>query len=151
MLVSRAGDWTSEFVDAPPTHVWVRGIPAVGVANVRKLFSKVVIVATGSGIGPVLGHLLDTSVPSRLVWVTKNPHLTYGESFVAEIKAAQPDATIWDTGALGKPDVLRLAYDAYVQSGAEAVICVSNRDVTFHVVHGLERCGIPAFGPIWDS
>jgi ferredoxin-NADP reductase len=161
MLVSRAGDWTAAFIDEPPTHVWVRGIPTVGVANVRKLFTKVVIVATGSGIGPVLGHVLDTSVPSRLVWVTKNPRLTFGEAFVEEIEAAQPDALIWDTGARrgersdgrmhGKPDVLALAYDAYTESGAEAVICVSNRTVTRQVVHGLERCGIPAFGPIWDS
>jgi hypothetical protein len=151
MLVSRAGDWTSAFVDDPPTHVWVRGIPTVGVANVRRLFTKVVLVATGSGIGPVLGHLLDTSVPSRLVWVTKNPRLTYGDAFVDEIEAAQPDAMIWDTGALGKPDVLQLACAAYVESGAEAVICVSNSTVTRQVVHGLEQCGIPAFGPIWDS
>lgn len=151
MLVSRAGDWTSAFIDEPPTHVWVRGIPTVGVANVRKLFTKVVLVATGSGIGPVLGHLLDTSVPSRLVWVTKNPRLTYGEAFVDEVEAAQPDALIWDTDVLGKPDVLQLAHAAYVESGAEAVICVSNRTVTWEVVHGLERRGIPAFGPIWDS
>jgi hypothetical protein len=151
MLVSRAGDWTSALIDEPPSHVWVRGIPTVGVANVRRLFTKVVLVATGSGIGPVLGHLLDSSVPARLVWVTKNPRLTYGDAFVDEIHAAQPDATIWDTGALGKPDVLQLAHDAYVESGAEAVICVSNRTVTWQVVHGLERCGIPAFGPIWDS
>jgi hypothetical protein len=151
MVVSRAGDWTSALVDEPPSHVWVRGIPTVGVANVRKLFTKVVLVATGSGIGPVLGHLLDTSVPSRLVWVTKNPRRTYGDAFVDEIEAAQPDAMIWDTGALGKPDVLQLAYAAYVESGAEAVICVSNRTVTWQVVHGLERRGIPAFGPIWDS
>lgn len=151
MLVSRAGDWTSDFIDEPPAHVWVRGIPAVGVANVRKLFTKVVIVATGSGIGPVLGHLLDDSVPARLVWVTRNPRQTYGDAFVDEIEAAQPDATVWDTGALGKPDVLQLAYAAYIQSGAEAVICVANRTVTWQVVHGLERCGIPAFGPIWDS
>ncbi|HEX7827868.1 MAG TPA: hypothetical protein VF477_23455 [Mycobacterium sp.] len=151
MLVSRAGDWTSELIDEPPTHVWVRGIPTVGVANVRKLFTKVVIVATGSGIGPVLGHLLDTSVPSRLVWVTKNPRLTYGDAFVDEIEAAHPDALIWDTGALGKPNVWQLAYDAYVESGAEAVVCVANRTVTWDVVHGFERCGIPAFGPIWDS
>ena len=60
MLVSRAGDWTSDLIDEPPTHVWVRGIPTVGVANVRRLFTKVVLVATGSGIGPVLGHLLDS-------------------------------------------------------------------------------------------
>ena len=151
MLVSRAGDWTAALIDEPPTHVWVRGIPTVGVANVRKLFTKVVLVATGSGIGPVLGHLLDTSVPSRLVWVTKSPRLTYGDAFVDEIEAAQPDALIWDTGVRGKPDVLQLAHAAYVESGAEAVICVSNRTVTWQVVHGLERCGIPAFGPIWDS
>jgi hypothetical protein len=151
MLVSRAGDWTSALVDEPPSHVWVRGIPTVGVANVRKLFTKVVLVATGSGIGPVLGHLLDASVPCRLVWVTKDPRRTYGDAFVDEIEAAQPDAMIWDTGALGKPEVLQLAYAAYVESGAEAVVCVSNRTVTRQVVHGLERRGIPAFGPIWDS
>lgn len=146
-----AGDWTAGVIDAPPTHVWVRGIPAVGVANVRKLFTKVVIVATGSGIGPVLGHLLDRTVPSRLVWVTRNPRRTYGDAFVDEIETAQPDAFIWDTDAQGKPDVLQLAYAAYVESGAEAVICVSNSTVTWQVVHGLEERGIPAFGPIWDS
>lgn len=58
---------------------------------------------------------------------------------------------IWDTGAQGKPDMLQLAYAAYVESGAEAFICVSNKTVTGQVVHGLEQRGIPAFGPIWDS
>jgi hypothetical protein len=151
MVVSRAGDWTSAFVDAPPGHVWVRGIPTMGVANVRKLFKRVVLVATGSGIGPMLGHLLDTSVPARLVWVTKNPRRTYGDQLIDEIEAAHPDATIWDTGERGKPDMLRLAYAAYLESGAEAVVCIANRTVTWEVVHGLERRGIPAFGPIWDS
>jgi hypothetical protein len=50
-----------------------------------------------------------------------------------------------------KPDMVELAYSAYASSGAEAVICVSNRKVTWTVVHGLERLGIPALGPIWDS
>ena len=151
MVISRAGDWTSSCIDDPPTHVWVRGIPTMGVANVRRLFSKVVLVATGSGIGPMLGHLLDRSVPSRLVWVTKNPRRTYGHELIDEIEAAQPDAIIWDTDERGKPDVLRLAYAAYLSSDAEAVVCIANRTVTWQVVHGLERCGIPAFGPIWDS
>jgi hypothetical protein len=151
MVISRAGDWTSAFIDDPPPHVWVRGIPTMGVANVRKLFKKVVLVATGSGIGPMLGHLLDTTVPSRLVWVTRNPRRTYGDDLVDEIEAAQPDAVIWDTDERGKPDILRLAYAAYLSSDAEAVVCISNRKVTWQVVHGLERRGIPAFGPIWDS
>jgi hypothetical protein len=45
----------------------------------------------------------------------------------------------------------RLAYAAYLESEAEAVVCISNSKVTWQVVHGLEKRGIPAFGPIWDS
>jgi hypothetical protein len=34
---------------------------------------------------------------------------------------------------------------------AEAVFVVSDKPTTWRVVHGMERLGIPAFGPIWDS
>lgn len=151
MAVSRAGDWTSLFINDPPSRVWVRGVPTAGMANVRKLFRKVVYVATGSGIGPMLAHLLANEVPSHLVWVTRNPRRTYGDALVDEIFAVQPSATVWDTDAYGKPDMLLLAYAAYVASGAEAVICIANKKVTWQVVFGLESRGIPACGPIWDS
>jgi hypothetical protein len=151
MVVSRAGDWTGAFIDDTPTHVWVRGVPAVGVANVRRLFSKVVFVVTGSGIGPGLGHLLAAEGPMQLVWVTREPRRTYGDGLVDEVLAAQPDALIWNTDERGKPDVLALTHEVFVSSGAEAVICIANRTVTWQVVHGLESRGIPAFGPIWDS
>jgi hypothetical protein len=151
MVISRAGDWTAEFINDPPQQVWVRGIPTVGMAIVRRLFTRVIFVATGSGIGPTLPHLLTREAPSRLVWVTKDPRLTYGDALVDEITEAQPDAIIWNTDKRGKPDVLRLAYAAYLESKAEAVVCISNSSVTWQVVHGLERRGIPAFGPIWDS
>jgi hypothetical protein len=49
MVVSRAGEWTSRFIDEPPTHVWVRGIPTVGVANAKRLFRRVLYVTTGAG------------------------------------------------------------------------------------------------------
>jgi hypothetical protein len=151
MVVSRAGDWTSSFVDDPPDHVWVRGVPAAGVANVRHLFERVVFVVTGSGIGPGLSHLLAAEMSTHLVWITREPRRTYGDALVDEVLGAQPDATIWNTDELGKPDVLALAYDALVRHDAEAVICISNKAVTWQVVHGLEQRGIPAFGPIWDS
>jgi hypothetical protein len=151
MAVSRAGDWTGAFIDDPPSHVWVRGIPTAGMANVNKLFKKVVYVATGSGIGPTLAHLLANEVPSHLVWVTRSPRKTYGDALVDEVLAVQPDATIWNTDEHGKPDMVRLAYEAYASSGVEAVICIANKKVTWQVVHGLERLGIPACGPIWDS
>lgn len=151
MVVSRAGGWTGRFIDDPPEHVWVRGIPTVGVANAKRLFRRVLYVTTGSGIGPALGHLLTDTQGSRLVWVTRTPRATYGDGLVDEVVAAQPQAVIWNTDEQGKPDVLALTYDAYVASGADAVICISNRRVTGRVVGELERRGIPAFGPIWDS
>ncbi|MFI7360201.1 hypothetical protein ACIBTP_40595 [Streptomyces avidinii] len=151
LTISRAGDWTGAFIDDLPSHVWVKGITTAGVANIETLFHKVVYVATGSGIGPCLPHLLAAQVPSRLVWATRTPRATYGDTLVEEILTVQPDAVIWDTNEHGKPDMVRLAYAAYQDSGAEAVICISNKKLTWQVVHGLERLGIPAYGAIWDS
>lgn len=151
LTISRAGDWTGAFIDDRPSRVWVKGITTAGVANIETLFEKVVYVATGSGIGPCLPHLLAAEVPSRLVWATRAPRTTYGDGLVDEILAVQPHALIWDTSLHGKPDMVRLAYAAYRDFGAEAVICISNKKLTWQVVHGLERRGIPAYGAIWDS
>jgi len=151
LTISRAGDWTGKFIDDRPAEVWVKGITTAGVANIEVLFSKVIYVATGSGIGPCLPHLLAAEVPSRLVWATRDPRVTYGDALVDEILAVQPDAVVWDTSRDGKPDMVDLAYAAYRDFGAEAVICISNKKLTWQVVHGLERRGIPAYGAIWDS
>ncbi|MFI9829311.1 hypothetical protein ACIHIX_16630 [Streptomyces sp. NPDC051913] len=151
LTISRAGDWTGAFIDDLPERVWVKGITTAGVANIETLFTKVVYVATGSGIGPCLPHLLAAEVPSRLVWATRDPRTTYGDALVDEILSVQPHALIWDTSRHGKPDMVRLAHEAYRDFGAEAVICISNKKLTWQVVHGLERRGIPAYGAIWDS
>ncbi|TDD61041.1 hypothetical protein E1263_08595 [Kribbella antibiotica] len=151
LTISRAGDWTGALIDDAPPYLWVKGIPTAGVGNIDKLFRKVVWVATGSGIGPCLPHLLAGDTPSLLVWSTRHPRQTYGDALVDEILGAQPDAVIWDTDAAGKPDLLALTYLAYVQSGAEAVICISNKLTTWQIVEELEMRGVPAFGAIWDS
>lgn len=151
LTVSRAGDWTGNLIDNPPTHLWVKGIPTAGVGNIDKLFTRVIWVATGSGIGPCLPHLLAGDTPSRLVWSTRTPELTYGPELVAEIQAAQPNAMIWDTVTQGKPNLLELAYQAYRDFEAEAVICISNKATTWNIVEELESRGIPAYGAIWDS
>ena len=151
LTISRAGDWTGAFIDDRPSHVWVKGIPTAGVANIETLFKKVVYVATGSGIGPCLPHLLAQEVPARLVWSTRSPRGTYGDDLVDEILAVQPDALIWDTGERGRPDLVKLAYEACRDFDAEAVICISNKKLTWQVVYGMESRGIPAYGAIWDS
>ena len=151
LIISRAGDWTGAFIEQAPTHVWIKGITTAGVAHIETLFKSVVYIATGSGIGPVLPHLLARQVPIRLIWSTRSPRATYGDSLVDEILEAQPDALIWDTDVSGKPDLLTLAYAAVQSFGAEAVICISNQRLTERVVEEMEARGIPAYGAIWDS
>ena len=97
LLVSRAGDWTSRFIDDPPSHLWVRGVPTrAPIPAIEVMYLRVVYVVTGSGIGPVLGQILSPRLPGRLVWSARSR-------------------------------------------------------ATWSLVHGLERLGVPAFGPIWDS
>jgi hypothetical protein len=152
LLVSRAGDWTSRFIDDPPSHLWVRGVPTrAPLPAIEVMYRRVVYVATGSGIGPMLGQILNPGVPTRLVWSARRPRATYGDALVDQVLAAQPDAVIWDTTERGKPDLLQLAHDTYRDFGAEAVLVVCNKSATWSLVHGLERLGVPAFGPIWDS
>lgn len=152
LLISRAGDWTGRFIDDPPSHVWVRGTPvSAPMAKVALLYERVVYVVTGSGIGPALGQILAARVPARLVWSTRDPRATYGDELVDQVEGAQPDAVIWDTTRHGKPDLVALADRAYREFDAEAVLIVSNKPATTHLVHAFERRGIPAFGPIFDS
>lgn len=151
LVISRAGDWTGRFIDAPPSHVWVKGITTSGVARIETLFRRVVYVATGSGIGPVLPHLLQDRVPSHLIWSTRDPRRTYGDALVDEILAARPGALIWDTTERSKPDLSALALQAVRDFDAEAVIVIANQSLTRRVVHDVESQGIPAFGAIWDS
>mgnify|MGYP001791287986 CR=1 FL=1 len=151
LTISRAGDWTGQFISDKPEKIWVKGIPTAGVGNVDKLFNKVIWVATGSGIGPCLPHLLLNETPSVLIWSTRTPEKTYGDNLVNEIRNVQPNAIIWNTDEKGKPDLVKLAYKAYSDFNAEAIICISNQSLTQKVVHAMEARGIPAYGAIWDS
>lgn len=151
LAISRAGDWTGRFIDTPPGHVWVKGITTSGVARIEELFTKVVYVGTGSGIGPIMPHLFKGLVPNRLIWSTRAPRKTYGDQLVDEIEAHTENPVIWDTDAKGKPDLSALALRAVRESGAEAVIVISNQRLTRKVVYDMESQGIPAYGAIWDS
>jgi len=151
LAISRAGDWTGDFIDNPPEKVWVKGITTSGVARIEVLFKSVVYVGTGSGIGPILPHLLKGEVPNRLIWSTRSPRKTYGDAVVDEIEVNTKNPLIWDTDARGKPNLSALALQAVRESGAEAVIVISNQKLTRKVVHDMESLGIPAYGAIWDS
>ncbi|GIC92345.1 putative NRPS-like enzyme [Aspergillus udagawae] len=151
LVVSRAGDWTGRQISKPPTHLWVRGIPTCGVMRIATLFNRVVLVGTGSGIGPLLGHIQVPTCPFRLVWSTPNPIDTFGKDVVDAVYAADSGAIVHDTKKQGRPDLVRLTWDAVQEFQAEAVIVISNEKLTKKVVYGMETRGVPAYGAIWDS
>ncbi|MCJ1324253.1 hypothetical protein MMC10_000915 [Thelotrema lepadinum] len=162
ILVSSAGDWTKKSIADSQLHrkYWMRGIPVTGVALVVRLFRSAVIITTGSGIGPALSLIAAARAPDveegrkvscRLFWSTPNPLQTYGQNVIDEVRAADPEAIIWDTKTQGRPDMVQETWNAYSKFGAEAVLIISNPKVTAQVVYGMESRGVPAYGPIFDS
>ncbi|KAF7335571.1 Nonribosomal peptide synthetase 12 [Mycena venus] len=151
VVVSNAGDWTRECIANPPTKLWIRGYPMHGLLYTSKLFKKIVVVATGSGIGPCLSLFYADVTPRRVFWSTPNPLVTYGESILRAVKKADPDAWIWDTRTQGRPDMVSITYKLVVEAQAEAVFVISNPKLTRRVVYGMESRGIAAYGAIFDS
>ncbi|KAF7314449.1 putative three-domain protein adenylation-thiolation-dehydrogenase [Mycena kentingensis (nom. inval.)] len=151
LIVSKAGDWTSARIADPPTSLWIRGAPCFGVLRIAPMFRRIVLVATGSGIGPCASVIFEQRIPMRVLWTSPNVRETFGDKLVNEILAASPDAVIYDTKKHGKPDMVKLTLRLVHQFDAEAVCIISNRPLTKKVVYGCVSRGIPAFGAIWDS
>ena len=152
IIVSKAGDWTSQLISSPPKSIWVRGIPARGVLHIAPIFKRLVLVATGSGIGPILSLLTARGIKCRILWSTKDPVKTYRQRILDDVLIADRDAIVVNTsGGQTRPDLVQEAHDLYKDSDAEAIFVISNPTVTRKVVFGLESRGLPTFAPIFDS
>ncbi|KAH7243871.1 hypothetical protein B0J15DRAFT_501243 [Fusarium solani] len=151
VIVSNAGDWTRACIQKPPAKIWVRGIPTFGLMRIATLFNRLVCIATGSGIGPLLGHINHPSCPTQLIWSASRPEATFGREIIDLVREKIPDAIIYDTKIYGRPDLVRMGLNLALNFGAEAVIIIANEKITKKVVHEIESQGLPAYGAIWDS
>ena len=151
VVVSNAGDWTKKAIMQPTQKLWIRGYPLHGLLYTSKLFKKIVVVATGSGIGPCLSLMFANVTPRRVLWSTPNPETTYGPGVMGAVKKADPNAVIWNTRSQGRPNMVEMVWNLVQESGAEAVFIISNPKVTWKVVYGMETRNIPAYGAIFDS
>ena len=151
LIISDAGDWTKKQIAETLPKYWVRGVPVAGVLRMALVFKRIVVVTTGSGIGPCLSMLVSYPMSARILWSTPNPQQTYGDTIVQAVLNEDPKAMIINTRATGRPDMVALTYHLFIESQAEAVFIISNPSLTRKVVYGMESRGIPAYGPIWDS
>jgi hypothetical protein len=152
ILVSNAGDWTKSVIMNPPKKLWTRGCPTHELLYTSHLFKRIVVVATGSGIGPCLSMFQSKDeTHRRVLWSTPYPEKTYGPKIMTAVLKTDPDAVVWDTRVSGRPDMVALTYKLVVQSKAEAVFIVSNAKLSREVVYAMETRGIPAYAPIFDS
>lgn len=165
MIISAAGDWTKRIVANPKTQYWVKGFPKTGVLSMALIFKKVLVVTTGSGIGPCLSLMLETNKIKKtqicgILWQAHDPLNTYGDDLVGRVFDTTQDAVIIDSVLQKKKfgvqidaekHLIPMAYNLFKESDAEAVFVISNKKLTKQIVNSLEKRGIPAYGPIWDS
>ena len=153
LVIRRAGDWTERLAhDAEcgraPRHLYVRRLRGHGFMHHAQAYRRVLVVATGAGIGPVLPYLLGRfSVGIRCLWIARDHESSVGEDLVA--RAARGGAlTLIDT-ANGRPSVA--GYIAELAPRFEAVFVVSNAAVRDVVARACEELDVPCYGPTFDS
>lgn len=151
-LVSKAGDWTGACIKEQPTHLWKRGVLIYGFAYAMRVYKRVLIVTTGSGIGPCLSFLGDDNRPElRVVWQARTPRRTYGQGILDLVRQLDPNPVVIDTRESGRLDMTPVVRQVAKEFDAEAVCIISNPFLTKKMVYELESTGTPAFGPIFDS
>jgi predicted ferric reductase len=148
LVIRRAGDWTERLARLRPTHMLVRRMRGYGFMHDAQAYRRVLIVATGAGIGPVLPYLLEpTRVQLDCLWIGRDHRAAVGDELVDRVLAGGQVRLI-DTSHR-RPDVGALV--AAHARHFEAVFVVSNVKVRDEVARVCEHLGVPWYGPTFDS
>src|SRR3954454_18034503 len=151
MLISRAGDFTNELVNTPPSTLYVRRVRYPGLPYCVSMYRRSIIIASGAGMAPYVSMLSD--LPDgrhRLIWIGRSFRECFGDEFCNKI-FRWPDLLLVDTASSGRPNLVSLAVDNYRSCGADALLIGSTPKETSQILSGCHALGIPAFGPSWDS
>lgn len=153
LVIRRAGDWTERLgrdaaSSARPTDLLVRRMRGYGFMYHAQMYGRVLFVATGAGIGPVLPYLLGaSSVDYECLWIGRNHRETIGDELVSRI-IQSGRVTLIDSSS-GRPDVGRQV--AEIAQRFDAVFVVSNAHVRDEVADVCQRLNVAWYGPTFDS
>jgi hypothetical protein len=153
LVIRRAGDWTERLAadverGHPPARLWVRRMRGYGFMYHAQAYRRVLMVATGAGIGPVLPYLLGRP-PGQFecMWIGRCHRAAMGTDLVDRV-LADGSVTLIDTSR-GRPDVG--ARVAAVARRFEAVFVVSKEVVRDSVAQACGALDVPWYGPTFDS
>ena len=153
LVIRRAGDWTERLArdvehGRAPASLWMRRMRGYGFMYHAQAYRRVLMVATGAGIGPVLPYLLSRSpVQFECLWIGRCHRAAMGTDLVDRVLAGG-SVTLIDTSR-GRPDVGACVAD--VAHRFDAVFVVSNDVVRDAVARACESLGVPWYGPTFDS
>ena len=94
LVIRRAGDWTERLASdvehgRAPARLWVRRMRGYGFMYHAQAYRRVLMVATGAGIGPVLPYLLGRSpVQLECLWIGRGHRAAMGPDLVDRVLAA---------------------------------------------------------------
>ncbi len=95
IIISQAGDWSTEMITNPPKEIWVRGMPTCGLLRIVPLFRRVLFVATGSGIAPFTPHIMSGKIDHKLFWMAPNTRATFSDPLVDMVLENSPGAIVY--------------------------------------------------------
>lgn len=153
LVIRRAGDWTEQLASdvehgRAPARLWVRRIRGYGFMYHVQAYRRVLMVATGAGIGPVLPYLLDRPpVQFECLWIGRDHRAAMGPDLVDRVLAGG-SVTLIDSSR-GRPDVGTCV--AGIAHRFQAVFVVSNDAVRDSVARACQVLGVPWYGPTFDS
>ena len=107
LVIRRAGDWTQRLASDvehghAPARLWVRRMRGYGFMYHAQAYRRVLIVATGAGIGPVLPYLLGRSpVRFECFWIGRCHRAAMGADLVDRVLAGG-SVTLIDTSRGGR-------------------------------------------------
>jgi ferredoxin-NADP reductase len=123
-----------------------------GFMHHAQTYERVLFVATGAGIGPVLPYLVYNLVdlPSmdyECLWIGRDHRNTIGDELVSRVLQSGR-VTLIDSSS-GRPDVGKCV--AAIADRFDAVFIVSNQNVRDEVAVVCQRLNVPWYGPTFDS
>lgn len=158
ILIAGLGNWTRKVVDNPPKRIYIRRSPALNFLAWTPIFNSVLLVGTGAGIGPLLSLMASPAMQRmraqgkkvKVMWIAYAPEMEHW-GFVRDTIASVDHAPkIFDSRA-GRPDIPFEVRSFAQDEDVEAVMVVSNREVTDGVVREVKRSGGAAYGAVFDS